>query len=191
MRNKTRLKWVVAVLVGIVLVPSILIAVLKYQIRNEDPENVEFYITVLGSNVRPVKQLAGCTTAPWYGALDSADFYAMALPDEAFRDPPQSYPNKMEYQTDHKMVQWHRGPASNIDQPVLLEGIEWAVSWLKQDDYCTGKSRYILTSITTILNRNDIHLAYAYRNDIGYVNRLALYILDPSNKVFYLLRFGI
>ena len=64
MRNKTRLKRVVTLVVGIVLVPSILIAVLKYQIRNEDPENVEFYITVLGSNVRPVKQLAGCTTAP-------------------------------------------------------------------------------------------------------------------------------
>jgi len=87
-----------------VLVAVIVVAVAKYEVRNQDAENVEFYVIVLGREIRSITKLAGCTTEPWYDALDGADFYAMALPDDAFSDPPESYPKKMDYHEDHDLV---------------------------------------------------------------------------------------
>jgi len=190
-KKKILMLGCLTVLAGITLVALILIAFLKYQIRNQDPENEEFYVTVLGSDIQPVKTLAACTTAPWYGALDSAEFYAVALPDVAFASPPPGYPKKMDYQEEHKLVEWGNGPPSKTDRQVLSEGIRFATSWLEQENSCSSKDRPLLLSITAVLDQAGVRFAYVYRNDIGHVDRLALYILDPKNKVFYLLRFGI
>jgi hypothetical protein len=170
---------------------GIIVGVANYSIRDEKPGNSEFYETVIGIKLRPLRTVVSCDTAPWYGALDSAEFYVMLLPDEAFKAPARGYPKRMDYQTTHELVEWHNGPQSEKDRPVLSEGLGIPIRWLEQDHPGSAKDLSLLHSIPSLLDRADVHIAYVYAYGAGYVNRLALYILDPRNRYFYLVRFGI
>lgn len=97
----------------------------------------------------------------------------------------------MGYQSDHKVVEWKQSPPRITDQHVLMEGITFAMTWLEQEHACSIADGRLLRSIKSVLDGAGVWFAYVYSNDIGYVDRLALYILDPERKVFYLLCFGI
>ncbi len=167
---------------------AILIISALIDTRKESPSNPEFFVWAVGAEALPVAEIADCTTASW-SDRDSADFYVAQLPEGGVEPPTSGYPRKLPFQADWEMVAWKRGPAPDGDQRILKEGAEFAIRWLRQEGGCPSV-RDMLLSMPAITDRADVWYSYAYKDD-PLLNRFSLYVIDPSTRVFYLLRFGI